>query len=176
MPLTKGYIQVYTGEGKGKTTAALGQAMRALGHGLCVFMIQFMKGGLEYGEIELSRRLSPQFLIKQMGRESFVDRKNPALQDIDMAERALDLAREKIMDEKTDVLILDEINVALDFKLINLKDVLEMLNTKLSTMEVILTGRSAPKEIIDRADLVTEMKEIKHYYRQGVDARQGIES
>ncbi|MBT3182364.1 MAG: cob(I)yrinic acid a,c-diamide adenosyltransferase [Deltaproteobacteria bacterium] len=175
MALDKGYIQVYTGDGKGKTTAALGQAMRALGHDLNVYVIQFMKGNIEYGELEMSNRLAPQFTLKQMGRETFVDKKNPDPKDIDMAVDALKLANKIVEDNSVDILILDEINVALDFKLIDLKNVMTMLDKKPEKMELILTGRYAPKEIIDRADLVTEMKEIKHYYQQNVDARVGIE-
>lgn len=175
MSLTKGYIQVYTGDGKGKTTASLGQAMRALGHDLKVFVIQFMKGNIEYGELEMSNRLSPQFTLKQMGRETFVDKKNPDPRDIEMACEALALAKKTISEDSVDMLILDEINIALDFKLIDLGDVLKLLDNKPEKMELILTGRYAPKEIIERADLVTEMKEIKHYYQQGVDARVGIE-
>ncbi len=175
MALIKGYIQVYTGDGKGKTTAALGQAMRALGHDLKVCVIQFMKGNIEYGELEMSNRLAPQFTLKQMGRETFVDKKNPDPKDIEMAIDALKLANKIIEENSTDILILDEINVALDFKLIELKDVMVMMDKKPEKMELILTGRYAPQEIIDRADLVTEMKEIKHYYQQNVDARVGIE-
>jgi len=175
MALKKGYIQIYTGNGKGKTTAALGQAMRALGHELRVYVIQFMKGNIEYGELEMSKRLAPQFTLKQMGRETFVDKKNPDPKDIEMAVDALKLARKIVDENSTDILILDEINVALDFKLIPLDEVLGILDRKPETMELILTGRYAPQEIIDRADLVTEMKEVKHYYSDGVEARAGIE-
>lgn len=175
MKLKKGYIQVYTGNGKGKTTAALGQAMRALGHDLRVFVIQFMKGNIEYGELEISRRLAPQFILRQMGRETFVDKKKPDPKDIEMAADALRLAKKIVSENSTDILILDEINVALDFKLIPLDAVLKLLDDKPDGMEIILTGRYAPREIIDRADLVTEMREVKHYYRGGVDARVGIE-
>jgi len=175
MALKKGYIQIYTGNGKGKTTAALGQAMRALGHELRVYVIQFMKGNIEYGELEMSKRLAPQFTLKQMGRETFVDKKNPDPKDIEMAVDALKLARKIVDENSTDILILDEINVALDFKLIPLDEVLGILDRKPETMELILTGRYAPQEIIDRADLVTEMNEIKHYFNNGVQARKGIE-
>lgn len=175
MKLKKGYIQVYTGNGKGKTTAALGQAMRALGHDLRAFVIQFMKGNIEYGELEMSRRLAPQFTLRQMGRETFVDKKKPDPKDIEMAADALRLAKKIVSENSTDILILDEINVALDFKLIPLDAVLKLLNDKPEGMEIILTGRYAPQGIIDRADLVTEMREVKHYYRGGVDARVGIE-
>ncbi|MFH0800135.1 MAG: cob(I)yrinic acid a,c-diamide adenosyltransferase [Pseudomonadota bacterium] len=175
MKLNKGCIQVYTGDGKGKTTAALGQALRALGHGLKVFVIQFMKGNIEYGELEMSRRLAPQFTLKQMGRETFVNKKNPDPKDIEMAKDALKLAQECMKDKSIDILILDEINVAIDFKLIPLDEVLAMLGGKPEQMELILTGRAAAQELIDKADLVTEMKEVKHYYRNGIEARVGIE-
>ncbi|PIR17543.1 MAG: hypothetical protein COV46_03880 [Deltaproteobacteria bacterium CG11_big_fil_rev_8_21_14_0_20_49_13] len=173
--LEKGLVQVYTGEGKGKTTASLGLALRASGHGLKGFIIQFMKGNIEYGELEAAKRLAPNLTIKQMGRESFVDKENPDPVDIQMAGDALKLAFDLVKDASIDLLVLDEINVALDFKLVKLFDVLKLIDAKPQTMELILTGRYAPKEIIERADLVTEMKEIKHYYKNGIDARVGIE-
>lgn len=175
MKLEKGLIQVYTGAGKGKTTAALGQALRALGHGLNVYVIQFMKGNIEYGELEMARRLAPQFTLRQMGRETFVDKKNPDPKDIGLARKALDLAKECVEKNVCDILILDEINVALDFKLIPLDEVLEILDRKPPGMEMILTGRNAPKAVLDRADLVTEMVEVKHYFKKGIPARVGIE-
>jgi len=175
MKLEKGYIQVYTGDGKGKTTAALGQAMRALGHDLKVYVIQFMKGNIEYGELEMSRRLSPNFQLRQMGRETFVNKQNPDPIDVQMASDALDLAEKLVSDNECDILILDEINVALDFKLIDINKTVKILDNKPKGMEIILTGRYAPDQILKRADLVTEMKEIKHYYAKGVDARLGIE-
>jgi cob(I)alamin adenosyltransferase len=175
MKLEKGYIQVYTGDGKGKTTAALGQALRALGHDLRVYVIQFMKGNIEYGELEMSRRLSPNFILKQMGRETFVSKDNPDPEDIRLAGEALRHAEECVEGGICDMLILDEVNVALDFGLIPLAQVLDLLSKKPLQMEFILTGRNAPKEIIEKADLVTEMKEVKHYYTNGVQARVGIE-
>lgn len=175
MKLDRGRVQVYTGDGKGKTTAALGQALRAMGHGLTVFVIQFMKGNIEYGELEMSRRLAPQFTLKQMGRETFVSKKNPDPKDIQMAKDAIALAKKCIDDNVSDILILDEINVALNFGLIALNDVIALIDRKPQNMELILTGRNAPKEIIEKADLVTEMREIKHYYRTGIAARVGIE-
>lgn len=175
MGLEKGCIQVYTGDGKGKTTAALGQALRAMGHGLTALVIQFMKGNIEYGELEMARRLSPMLKLIQMGRGSFVDRANPDPKDVEMARGALALARRSVAGRAADVIVLDEINVALDFKLIPLDEVLALLDSKPPDMELILTGRSAPAEIIARADLVTEMREVKHYYGDGVKARVGIE-
>jgi cob(I)alamin adenosyltransferase len=173
--LKRGYIQVYTGDGKGKTTAAMGLAMRALGHGLKVYAIQFMKGGSEHGEAEAFKRFSPDFTLKQMGRGEFVDKKNPGPKDIEIARSAFELAKKVARENSADVLILDEINVAMDFGLIDVSDVLKFLGGKPARLEVVLTGRSAPKEIIAQADLVTEMREVKHYYKDGVAAREGIE-
>jgi cob(I)alamin adenosyltransferase len=173
--LERGYVQVYTGDGKGKTTAALGQAFRASGHDLKVFMILFMKGNIEYGELKTAERLAPFVELRQMGRETFVSKDNPDPVDIQWATDALALAKKTVEEGKHDVVILDEVNVALDFKLIDLEDVLEIIRLKPEHMELILTGRYAPDEIIQAADLVTEMKLVKHYYDEGVDARVGIE-
>ncbi len=172
--LKKGLIQVYTGNGKGKTTAALGLALRALGHGYRVCMVQFMKGGVRYGEIEIAKKLD-NFEVKSFGRPEFVDKNNPEEIDIKLAHEALNYASEIIKSRKCDIVILDEINVALEWKLIKLSDVLDILKSKPEDVEIILTGRYAPKEIINLADLVTEMKEIKHPYQKGVKAREGIE-
>ena len=171
----KGMVHVYTGTGKGKTTAALGLAMRALGHGFSVYVIQFMKGNIRYGEMETARRLSPDIVIRQMGRETFVDRNTPDRVDIELARKAVHFAKEVISDGKYDVVILDEINVALDYGLIALQDVLDLLDSKPAHVELVLTGRGAKREVIERADLVTEMVEVKHYYREGTHSRKGIE-
>jgi len=174
--LPQGMIQVYTGNGKGKTTAALGLACRAVGHGYKVFMIQFMKGNIDYGELETARNLAPYLTIKQMGRECFVSREHPDPEDIRLAQEALALATEVIAGGEYDIVILDEINVAMDFGLINTQEVIQLMTEERpSHMELILTGRYAPKEIIERADLVTEMVEVKHYYHRGVHSREGIE-
>ncbi len=175
MHLENGYVQVYTGPGKGKTTAALGLCLRAVGQGLRVYFIQFMKGNIEYGELTAAARLAPEFTLKQMGRESFVDKANPDPVDIDWAERGLSLAREIISKGEHDLVVLDEINVALDYGLVKLKDVLAIIDSRPRHVELVLTGRYAPAEIIDIADLVTEMREIEHYYRQGIKSRRGIE-
>ena len=174
-PLEKGMVQVYTGDGKGKTTAALGLAFRALGHGLRAYVIQFMKGNIEYGELTMARALGPEIRIVQMGRESFVSRENPDPVDVRMALEALEHAKEIAARGDVDILVLDEINVAMDFALVDVKDVLALIDERPAGMEIVLTGRWAPSEIVDRADLVTEMKEIKHYYRKGVQSRLGIE-
>ncbi len=171
----KGLIQVYTGHGKGTTTAALGLALRAVGHGLKVLVIQFMKGNIRYGEIESQKKLSPYLTIKQMGRETFVSRTNPDPIDVKLVQEAFALSKKAIAEGEYDIVILDEINVAIDYGLISLPDFLQVLDTKPNKVELILTGRNARSEVMDRADLVTEMVERKHYYKDGVSARQGIE-
>ena len=171
----KGLVQVYTGNGKGKTTAALGLALRAAGHGLRTHVIQFMKGEIYYGELGAAKILAPYLTITQMGRPDFVNRDNPEPIDVRLAQDALALARKVIADGEYDIVVLDEINVALDFGLIATKDVLELMDMKRPETELILTGRYAKKEVIDRADLVTEMVEVKHPYADGAKARLGIE-
>lgn len=173
--LERGYVHVYTGDGKGKTTAALGQAFRAIGHNLRVFMILFMKGNVEYGELETARRLSKFIEIREMGRETFVSKENPEAIDIQWAQDGLSLAKKILQDGEHDLVILDEINVALDFKLISLEDVLELIRMKPDKVELILTGRYAHPDVLTSADLVTEMKLVRHYYDRGVEARVGIE-
>lgn len=171
----KGYVQVYTGNGKGKTTASLGIAVRAAGHGLKVSILQFMKGWIDYGELEGVRMLAPHVEIVQAGRDTFVNRKNPDPEDVRLARQGWERAKRIIAERKVDILILDEINCAMDFGLIPVGEVLEAVKGKPDGMELILTGRGAPPEIVEAADLVTEMREIKHYYKAGVDARVGIE-
>lgn len=173
--MQKGLIQVYTGDGKGKTTAALGLALRAVGHGLKVLVIQFMKGNINYGELESSKKLSPYLTIKPMGRETFVSRTHPDPVDVRMVQDAFDLAKRVLDEEVYDILILDEINVAVDYGLIPLPDLLHLLDAKPVGVELVLTGRNARPEILEKADLVTEMVEQKHYYRNGVSAREGVE-
>ena len=175
MTLDRGYIHVYTGDGKGKTTAALGLALRAMGHGLRVFVIHFMKGNIRYGELEMARKLGPDLEIRQMGRETFVNRENPDPEDVRLAREALVLAGEVTGAGKYDLVVLDEVNVAVDFGLIPVDGVLELMRNRPKHVELVLTGRNAHPEVVAEADLVTEMKLIKHYYDRGVAAREGVE-
>ncbi|GAB4366945.1 MAG: cob(I)yrinic acid a,c-diamide adenosyltransferase [Deltaproteobacteria bacterium] len=171
----KGYIQVYTGNGKGKTTASLGLALRAAGHGLKTVIIQFMKGWIDYGELRGVEMLAPHVEIHQAGRDTFVNRKNPDPEDVRLAREGWELARATIEGRRADIVVLDEINCAVDFGLLPVGPVLEVLRKKPDGMEIVLTGRGAPPEFIDLADLVTEMRDVKHYYEKGVDARVGVE-
>ncbi|MBM4351991.1 MAG: cob(I)yrinic acid a,c-diamide adenosyltransferase [Deltaproteobacteria bacterium] len=173
--MEKGLIQVYMGNGKGKTTAALGLALRAVGHGLKVLIIQFMKGNTEYGELESARKLSPCLTIKPFGRKVFVSETNPEEIDIQLALEGFSLAKTAIENKEFDIVILDEINLAVDYGLIPLSELLQLIDAKPTTVELILTGRNARPEIIEKADLVTEMVERKHYSNKGVSARKGIE-
>jgi cob(I)alamin adenosyltransferase len=173
MKLEKGLVQVYTGNGKGKTSASFGLALRAVGRGLKVYVIQFIKGGFDYGELYVVDKL-PGLTLEAFGRGKFVSEKKPDKVDIDLARQALVKAQE-IMKGDIDVLILDEINVAVNLKLIDIEEVLELIKKKPEHMELVLTGRKAPVEIVQAADLVTEMIEIKHPYNSGFKARKGIE-
>ena len=169
----KGYVQVYTGNGKGKTTAAIGLAVRAAGANLKVFIGQFVKG-MHYSELESLKRFSDLITIKQFGRECFIFH-DPTEEDIKCARDGLKEAKEIINSGEYQVVILDEINIALYYNLFPIDEVIDIIKNKPENVELILTGRYAPQEIIDIADLVTEMREIKHYYVKGVVAREGIE-
>ncbi len=171
----RGYIQVYTGSGKGKTTAALGLALRAAGHKQRVYIGQFLKGQM-YGELLSAKLLSPYITIEQFGRTDFIHvTKDPDKEDIQKAKRGLKKCLDAMLSLKYRIIVLDEINVAVYFKLLAEKEVLEFLNQKPEAVEIVLTGRYAPAVFLKRADLVTEMKEKKHYYKKGVKAREGIE-
>ncbi|MDO9537569.1 MAG: cob(I)yrinic acid a,c-diamide adenosyltransferase [Thermoplasmata archaeon] len=169
-----GMVHVYTGDGKGKTTASLGLGLRAAGHGFKVLMIQFMKGQIKYGELEGVRNI-PNFEILQFGRPDFVDKENPEQIDIDLAKEGLEHARKVVIAGEIDLLILDEINVAVEWKLVSVEEVVKLVKSRPKKMEIVLTGRYAPREFIELADTVTEMKEIKHPYVNGVLARKGVE-
>ena len=172
--LTKGLIQVYTGDGKGKTTCALGLALRAVGQGFQVYMIQFLKGR-ETGEAKAAARLAPDMTLRYLGRPGLVNLRSPAPEDLARVQEAWDLARAVISAGAHDLVILDEINLALTHKLIPLKEALEVLGQRPPGVEVVLTGRRAPEELVAMADLVTEMRPLKHYYQAGVKSRRGIE-
>ncbi len=171
--MKKGYVHVYTGNGKGKTTSAIGLGIRAAGFGYKVHMIQFMKGR-KYCELFTIDKIK-NFSYSQHGRDEFVNKKNPEQIDIDLAREGFSKAEELIKSKNFDMIILDEINVAVDFNLITLGEVLELITKKPAGLELVLTGRYANKEIIKIADYVTEMLEIKHPYQKGVQARKGCD-
>jgi len=169
----KGLIQVYFGNGKGKTTAAIGQAVRAAGRGKEILIVQFMKKW-DYGELH-SIRLIPQITIKTFGTKDFVYKGKAKDIDYEEAEKAFSEGVQGAENDEFDIVIFDELNVALYFELLDLEKVISFLNNKPENVEIIITGRNAPQEIIDIADLVTEMREIKHPYQKGIQARIGIE-
>jgi cob(I)alamin adenosyltransferase len=173
MKLTKGYIQVYTGDGKGKTTAAIGLAIRAAGAGLKVYIGQFIKG-MDYAELHSLKRFDDLITLKQYGTGCFITGE-PSPEDHRLAQEGLEELKTVVASGDYDVVILDEINVAHYFKLVSTDDLMSVIDVKPEHVELVFTGRRAPQELIDRADLVTEMREIKHYYQHGVEARAGIE-
>lgn len=171
----RGLVLVITGDGKGKTTSCLGQALRSFGHGNKVLIIQFMKGE-KYGEIlAIENYLSERLTAIQCGLPSFVMKENPAPLDVELAQKGLKIAEKSIASGEYQMIILDEINVAMDFGLIEVEDVVELIRNKPPMMDLVLSGRYAPVEIIELADMVSEVREIKHHYHQGVTARAGIE-
>ncbi|MFH1974238.1 MAG: cob(I)yrinic acid a,c-diamide adenosyltransferase [Pseudomonadota bacterium] len=171
--MRRGYIQVYTGNGKGKTTAALGLALRAAGAGLKVFIAQFIKKR-KCSEHKAMERFSDLITVKQYGT-GFLKREKPTKDRIDSAKKGLEEVKNIIASKTYDMVILDEINLAAHYKLLNVEDIMDLLNAKPSNMEIVLTGRYADERIIERAYLVTEMMEIKHYFKKGVKARKGTE-
>ncbi len=170
----QGYVQVYTGDGKGKTTAALGLTLRAVGAGLKVYILQFAKG-MAYSELNSLATFGEQVTVRQCGRDCFIHRE-PKQEDMDLARQGFEEAREALFSGKYDLVILDEANIATYYKLVTVDELLELIEKKPEHVELVITGRKADEKIVARADLVTEMREIKHYYQQGVEARKGIES
>lgn len=175
--LEHGYIQIYTGDGKGKTTASLGLALRALGHGWNVLVIQFTKGdqGTSYGELVASSKFLPNLDVVQVGMDRVVYSHNICLDDFKEAKRGWELAKDAIAGGKYQLVILDEINICVDMGMIKVAEIKEALLNKPESLEIVLTGRRAHPELVAMAHLVTEMKPIKHYFDMGVLARQGIE-
>jgi len=174
--LQGGFVQIYTGNGKGKSTAAIGQAVRAAGFGLKTYIAQFMKE-YPYNELISLKLLSEWITIEQFGGDDFVYKKElPGEKELAKAKKGLNSAKEKMLSGNFDLIILDESIVAIYFKLITTKKLVEFIKVKPANVELILTGRYCPEKLIDLADLVTEMKEVKHYYQKGVTSRKGIES
>jgi cob(I)alamin adenosyltransferase len=173
-PWKQGYVQVYTGNGKGKTTAALGLAMRAAGAGLKVFIGQFVKG-MEYSEIRALQRFEDLVTVKQYGRGCFI-RGKPEGADMRAARSGLEEVRQTLCSGVFKVVILDEVNIATYFRLFSVDDLLDLMDARPENVELVITGRNADPRVIERADLVTEMREVRHYYTRGIEARPGIES
>lgn len=171
--LPRGYVQVYTGDGKGKTTAALGLALRAAGHGMRTYIGQFMKGQ-HYGELDALRD-HPHITIEQYGDPRCIRHEEVTPEHVAQARRGLERARQAMLSREYAIVVLDEANVAIWFGLLEVGEVLGFLDERPETVEVVLTGRRAPEELIERADLVTEMRAVKHTYERGVGARKGIE-
>jgi len=171
--MERGLVQIYTGEGKGKTTAALGLTLRACGHGFKVFLAQFAKG-MDYGELAALARFPELVTVRQYGRDSFIVA-GPSPEDIRLARAGWEEARAVALRGEYDLVILDEIGIALHYRLVSLEEVSELVRGKPHGLELVLTGRKIPPELYELADLVTEMRGIKHYYDRGVKARKGIE-
>jgi cob(I)alamin adenosyltransferase len=174
--LEKGFVQIYTGNGKGKSTAAIGQAVRAAGFGLKSYIAQFMKE-YPYNELYSLKFLSEWITVEQFGGDDFVYKKElPGKEELEKSRLGLQSAKEKMLNDEYDLIILDEAIVAIYFKLIRTEDLVGFISQKPDNVELILTGRYCPEELINLADLVTEMKEIKHYSQKGITSRKGIES
>jgi len=171
---TKGLVEVFTGEGKGKTSAALGVALRALGQGLRVHIVFFMKGDFPYGEQKILSELS-NITFERFGFQDFVDPANVKPEEKEEAQKALEAARRAMLSQKYNVVILDEANVAVAWKLVDIDDVIKLVRDKPEKVELILTGRYADPRLIELADLVTDMVKVKHPYDKGVLSRKGID-
>lgn len=171
----RGIVMVNTGDGKGKSTAAFGLALRAVGHDKKVMIVQFMKGNDQYGEVQAVRKYLPMIRLEQTGTENFVDKYNPEEIDVEEAQRGVALGLEAVKSGDYDLVILDEINVAMDFDLVSVEKVLALIESKAEKTDLLLTGRYAPQSIREVADMVTEMGEIKHHFYAGFPAKPGIE-
>jgi cob(I)alamin adenosyltransferase len=173
----RGLVIVYTGNGKGKTTAALGLALRAVGYGMKVAMIQFIKGSWYYGELKSAKRLEPEFELVTAGKGfvGIIDDRLDKQEHINAARDALIISKEKITSNLYDIVILDEINYAVKLDLISVDDVIELIRLKPAKTTLVLTGNYIDERIIDLADIITEMREVKHHYRQGIKAKRGID-
>ena len=173
----KGLVIVYTGGGKGKTSAALGLVLRAVGYNHKVCMIQFVKGSWHYGELDSAKRLAPEFEMITAGKGfvGILDDKSPREEHVKAANDTLMISKEKILSGKYNVVILDEINYAVQLELLKLDDVIDLIKSKPAELDLVLTGNHATKEVIELADLVTEMKEIKHPFKSGLKAKKGID-
>ena len=173
----KGLVIVYTGNGKGKTTAALGMALRAIGYDHKVCMLQFIKGSWHYGEMDSSKKLEPNFELIAVGKGfvGILDDNSPREEHEKYAAEAVRICREKIFSEKYDVIILDEVNYAINLGLIDVQEIIKIIKEKPSELDLVLTGRDVKEEIVELADLVTEMKEIKHPFKSGIKAKKGID-
>lgn len=172
-----GLIIVYTGKGKGKTTAALGIALRAIGYEKKICMIQFIKGSWHYGEMNSSKRLEPEFEMVAIGKGfvGIIDDKSPKEDHEKIAKEAIRISNKKIHSGNYDIVILDEVNYAINLNLISVNDVLSLIKSKPGELDLILTGNYARPQIIEAADLVTEMREIKHPFQRGIKAKKGID-
>jgi cob(I)alamin adenosyltransferase len=177
LPSEEGIVVVYTGKGKGKTTAALGIVLRAVGHGHRVGMIQFIKGEWYYGELTSSKRLEPEFEMIAAGKGfvGILDDDHSIEDHRSAAQKAVSIAKEKLTSGNYDIMVLDEIHYALNLKLITLADILDIIRVRPKKTTLVMTGNYAPKEVLEIADLVTEMKEIKHPYRLGILAKKGVD-
>ena len=171
--IMQGYNHIYTGNGKGKTTAALGLCMRAIGAGKKVFIAQFVKG-MEYSEVKALKYFGDLVKIEQYGLDCFIYN-DPTHQDIDAAREGFQKVSQIIASQEYDLVILDEANIALYYKLFSEDELIDLLKNKPTETEIVITGRYAPDKLLEMADLVTNMDELKHYYTKGVEAREGIE-
>ena len=175
--MEKGLVIVYTGKGKGKTTSALGIALRAVGYGKKIAMIQFIKGSWHYGEMDSSKRLEPEFEMIAVGKGfvGILDDKSTKEEHENVANEALKISKEKMISGDYDIIILDEVNYAVNLNLVKIEEILSLIKSKPNNIDLILTGNYAKRELIEIADLVTEMKEIKHPFQKGIKAKKGID-